>query len=1039
MDIWKILGIQATKDKDALKKAYRTKLSVTNPEDDPDGFMELRQAYEEAVRLADTEEEESQDDSAMGQLTRIIEEHYRDFDKRISEEAWEELLNRDEFVSLDTSCEAFYTLLRFLMSNFYLPQKIWRFIVDYFDIAARKKELSEIFPGDFIEYILNNSEYEDMINYELFEGNQEEYDTYIENYYHLDAAIRRREFDEQDRYLSALEELDVYHPYLELCKMRGDVQRMNVETEKRREQAGEGADEPQTEITTASLFGDRLEEIQRQAEDVLQDIPEDIFAINTCGDIAMIREKFDEAQKYYDRSYELAPDNYVVKGKQAELLFCLGDYAKSRDMYMDLLKINHFDNNVRAGMIRANQELIRELKKKVEEDPQDDASRLEMAWSYYQSYQFPEAIDILDTFEPTEEKLCEYNNVKGRTYLCLADYDKALVCFERWKAAIEAIPEDALDKDSMDKKKRYEYVNFLIGDCYLKEKQYDKARQYLEVAMAKEHEEIILSYEARCELEYETENYEKCIQACEELLERDERSYIGYNYQSKSCYKLDYLKEALVACEHAINLYPYVSDPYGLEVKIYLKVRQPEAAQGIIDRYREFGIDSDNIDFCEACVMEEEDKHQEIVDLLSAVAKRYNPEETDLDDFSELCMMLGFHLEKLDRNQEAKQCYEKVIELDPEHDAVYGRLGIIYRDEGKYDEALKMYSRQLEIKPHAFYYIHRGLLNRFLLNYKSALDDFEEALKLEPDNAFCYSRIGMIYEIHRDFERALQYFDKAIEIYRENDRDELPTCYSCKARILQCMNRFEESRGVYEKYFAEFGLNADVAYDYSELLQRMNRIDEAAELLRRCIDELPYDDDIQACMRQLCAIYGDEGYVDRANEAMMLAVGHDASDARAYAIMGEVFFHQGLLEDARRMYEKAVQLDSSNKENYYSELIEVLLRKKGLFRPDVREYAARAEIPPEKMRTPVDYIKMARLRRLMKKPKEAMKIIERCLKIKRCSGCFYSACHEAIYERGLIYESMRKYEMARACYREALKICGHNALYEESLKRIEDK
>ena len=56
MNIWKVLGVEATKDKDIIKKAYRTKLTAVNPEDDPQGFMQLRQAYEEAVKLADVEE-----------------------------------------------------------------------------------------------------------------------------------------------------------------------------------------------------------------------------------------------------------------------------------------------------------------------------------------------------------------------------------------------------------------------------------------------------------------------------------------------------------------------------------------------------------------------------------------------------------------------------------------------------------------------------------------------------------------------------------------------------------------------------------------------------------------------------------------------------------------------------------------------------------------------------------------------------------------------------------------------------------------------
>ena len=51
--IWTALGLEPTKDVSAIKRAYAEKAKTCHPEEDPEGFLQLRQAYQAALAWAE--------------------------------------------------------------------------------------------------------------------------------------------------------------------------------------------------------------------------------------------------------------------------------------------------------------------------------------------------------------------------------------------------------------------------------------------------------------------------------------------------------------------------------------------------------------------------------------------------------------------------------------------------------------------------------------------------------------------------------------------------------------------------------------------------------------------------------------------------------------------------------------------------------------------------------------------------------------------------------------------------------------------------
>ena len=56
-ELWTTLGLEATKDVSAIKRAYAERAKTCHPEEDSDGFMKLRQAYQAALAYAEGREE----------------------------------------------------------------------------------------------------------------------------------------------------------------------------------------------------------------------------------------------------------------------------------------------------------------------------------------------------------------------------------------------------------------------------------------------------------------------------------------------------------------------------------------------------------------------------------------------------------------------------------------------------------------------------------------------------------------------------------------------------------------------------------------------------------------------------------------------------------------------------------------------------------------------------------------------------------------------------------------------------------------------
>ena len=228
---------------------------------------------------------------------------------------------------------------------------------------------------------------------------------------------------------------------------------------------------------------------------------------------------------------------------------------------------------------------------------------------YYQNQREPEALEVFDTFEPEGDEIFFYCNAKGRCYLATGQTEKALPLFLRWKKAIEDIqPEEGGYTEEQNKRrKRYPYAHTLIASCYYNLKEYEKAKEYIQLPVETEHEEQITGLILNLRILYELQEYGNCMKACDAMLEHIdyesmvyEDEYWAHCYRAKCCYMLDYLQECIYSAEKAIRIYPYGVEPYIQEILTFQQAEQYEDAENVMAQYREFRPESDAMDYYEA-------------------------------------------------------------------------------------------------------------------------------------------------------------------------------------------------------------------------------------------------------------------------------------------------------------------------------------------------------------------------------------------------------------------------------------------------------
>lgn len=255
---------------------------------------------------------------------------------------------------------------------------------------------------------------------------------------------------------------------------------------------------------------------------------------------------------------------------------------------------------------------------------------------------------------------------------------------------------------------------------------------------------------------------------------------------------------------------------------------------------------------------------------LERILKGHNREVIRLPELKELewgeWLNKGFSLGALNKYQEAIDCYNKALEMNPNYAKAWCNKGIPLKKLGKYEEAMKCYNKALVIDPQYIPALHnKGLLLAEMGKHQESIDCFNRALEINPEVAGLWNgkglalgKIGKNQESIECYINALAIYpryaeawhNKGIVLSRGGDQQSAVECYdkaleidprsaetwNCKGLSFSALENYQEALTCYNKALEIDSKHAWTWKNKGNLLGYLGKHHEAITCFNKAIE-----------------------------------------------------------------------------------------------------------------------------------------------------------------------------------------------------------
>ncbi|MFN5842961.1 MAG: tetratricopeptide repeat protein, partial [Bacteroidota bacterium] len=207
-----------------------------------------------------------------------------------------------------------------------------------------------------------------------------------------------------------------------------------------------------------------------------------------------------------------------------------------------------------------------------------------------------------------------------------------------------------------------------------------------------------------------------------------------------------------------------------------------------------------------------------------------------------------------------------------------------------------------EIKQEQF--IIEGCRRRISGDYNAALVQFNEALKIDPENDVALYNIALTHFFNQEYNKALAYIKPLLKLNHTNKWYKLTA-----VDIYEITDHYAEAALIMEALAKEYPAELDYQFDYAYFLIKSNDYQKAISVYDQIEKYIGLNEEIANSRKQLWLKLNKP---EKAVEELKALIKTDPREAKYYAMLADLYIALQANEQAYQTVQQLIEIDSTN-------------------------------------------------------------------------------------------------------------------------------